>query len=56
MIVALAPLMATWVGALLAARAMFLSSHDLTALLVIAATAGLVGVVAAWRLGRRIRR
>lgn len=55
MVVALAPMMATWVGALLAARAMFLASHDMTTLFVIAATAGLIGVVAAWRLGRRIR-
>ncbi len=56
LVVALAPLMATWVGALVAARAMFISGHDLGAFIVIAATAGAVGVVAAWRLARRVRR
>ncbi len=56
MLVALAPLAASWVGALLAARAMFLSSHDMTAFVTIAVTAGVIGVAAAWELGRRIRR
>jgi signal transduction histidine kinase len=56
LIVALAPLVGTWVGALLAARAMFLSSHDMSAFVTIAVTAGVVGVAAAWELGRRIRR
>ena len=55
LVVALAPLMATWVGAVVAAQAMFISGHDLGAFIVIAATAGAVGVVAAWRLARRIR-
>jgi signal transduction histidine kinase len=56
LVVALAPLMATWVGALVAVQAMFISSHDIGAFIVIAATAGAVGVVTAWRLARRIRR
>jgi signal transduction histidine kinase len=56
LVVALAPLMATWVGALVAARAMFISGHDLGAFVVIAATAGAVGVAAAWRLAGRVRR
>lgn len=55
LIVALVPLAATWVGALLAARAMFLSSHDMGAFITIALTAAVVGVGAAWELGRRIR-
>lgn len=56
LVVALAPLMATWVGALVAARAMFINAHDLTALTVIAATSAVVGVLAAWQLAARIRR
>ena len=52
LIVALAPPVATWA----AARAMFLSSHDMSAFVTIAVTAGVVGVVAAGALGRRIRR
>ncbi|UDY34926.1 sensor histidine kinase [Dermatobacter hominis] len=55
LIVALVPLAATWVGALLAARAMFLSAHDMGAFVTIALTAAVVGVGAAWELGRRIR-
>jgi signal transduction histidine kinase len=55
LVVALAPLVATWVGAVVAARAMFIDSHDLTAFGVIACTAGLIGVIAAWRMARRIR-
>jgi hypothetical protein len=55
LVVALAPLMATWVGALVAARAMFISGHDLGAFIIIAATAGAVGVISAWRLARRVR-
>ena len=35
---------ATWVGAVVAARAMFIDSHDLTAFTIIATTAGLIGV------------
>lgn len=56
LVVALAPMMATWVGALVAVQAMFISSHDLGAFIVIAATAGAVGLVSAWGLARRIRR
>jgi signal transduction histidine kinase len=55
LIVALAPLVATWVGAVVAARAMFIEAHDLTAFGIIAGTAGCIGVLAAWRLARRIR-
>ncbi len=55
LIVALAPLAATWVGAVVAARAMFIEAHDLTAFGIIAGTAGCIGVLAAWRLARRIR-
>lgn len=55
LVVALAPLLATWVGAVLAARAMFIDAHDLTAFAVIACTAGAIGVLAAWRLARRVR-
>lgn len=55
LVVAIAPLVATWAGAWVAAQAMFIDAHDLTAFTVIAGTAGSVGVVAAWRLARRIR-
>lgn len=55
LVIALAPLVATWVGAVVAARAMFIDNDDLTALGIIACTAGLIGVLAAWRLARRIR-
>jgi signal transduction histidine kinase len=55
LVVALAPLVATWVGAVVAARAMFIDAHDLTAFGIIAGTAGCIGVLAAWRLARRIR-
>lgn len=55
LVVALAPLVATWVGAVVAARAMFIDGHDLTAFSVIAATAACIGVLAAWRLAARIR-
>lgn len=53
--VALAPVVATWVGAAVAARAMFIDSHDLTAFAVIALTAAVIGVAAGWRLARGIR-
>ncbi|HPU38757.1 MAG TPA: HAMP domain-containing sensor histidine kinase [Microthrixaceae bacterium] len=55
LIVMLVPLAATWVGALLAARAMFLSSHDMGAFVTIALTAAAIGLGAAWEMGRRIR-
>ena len=45
LIVALVPLVATWVGALLAARAMFLSSHDMGAFVTIALTAAVTSGV-----------
>ena len=56
LIVALGPVLATWIGAMVAARAMFISGHDLTALAVIAASAAIVGLLSAWRLTRRINR
>ena len=56
LVVALAPLMATWVGALLAARLMFISQRDLARLGLIAASAAVVGVLAAGQLTRRVRR
>lgn len=55
LIVALAPLVATWVGAMVAARAMFIDAHDLGALTVIAASAAVVGVLAAWGMASRLR-
>ncbi len=45
---------ATAAGAIAAASAMFISAHDLRALLVVLAAAGLVAVVMAVALGRRI--
>lgn len=56
LIVALGPVLATWIGAMVAARAMFISGHDLTAFAVIAASAAIVGLLSAWRLTRRINR
>jgi signal transduction histidine kinase len=44
------------VGAYVASRAMFISSHDLTALAVVLAAAGCVGIVIALVLGARIGR
>lgn len=55
LVVALAPVTATWVGAAVAAQAMFIDSRDLTAFSVIALSAGAVGVLTAWRMTRRIR-
>jgi signal transduction histidine kinase len=52
--VALAPMLATWAGAVIAARAMVISGEDLVSLGVIAATAALVGSYIAWRLSQRI--
>ncbi len=52
--VALASVSATIVGVLAGARAMFISSHDLTALGVIVATATGAGLTVAWRLGTRV--
>ncbi|MGD9797067.1 MAG: sensor histidine kinase [Acidimicrobiia bacterium] len=59
LVVALTPVLATGAGAGLAARAMFVSSHDLAALLVVLAAAGgvgtAVGLVLAGRLGTATR-
>ena len=52
--VALASVSATIVGVLAGARAMFISSHDLTALGVIVATATGAGLTVAWRLGTKV--
>jgi signal transduction histidine kinase len=53
-VVALTSVVAVAVGATAAANAMFLSTHDYGALLVILATAGTVGLVAALVLGDRL--
>ena len=52
--VAVTSVAAVGVGAWVAARAMFLSKHDLGALTVILGVAGTVGVVCALVLGRRV--
>ncbi len=52
--VALTGMAAVVVGVLVAARAMFISPHDLDVLLTVTAAAGLVGVVAAVILGHRV--
>lgn len=52
--VAVLPLLGVAVGALVAARAMFVSTHDLGALVVILVGAGSVGVVGAWGVARRL--
>lgn len=54
LIVALTPVVATGVGAALAAQAMFVSGHDLAALLVVLAAAGGVGVAVALGLASRL--
>ncbi len=46
--VALVPVAATALGSSVAARAMFISTHDLSAMLVVVAAAGGVGVAVAW--------
>jgi len=53
-VVALVGAAGTVAGAAAAARAMFVSSHDLQALLVVLAGSAAIGVVAAMRLGRRV--
>ena len=53
-VVALVPVVATLAGAVLSARAMFVSSHDLSALLVVLAAAGGVGVAAGLGLAARL--
>jgi len=52
--VALSSLTAVGVGAAIAARSMFFSTHDFGALMVILTAAGTVGIVLALVLGRRI--
>jgi signal transduction histidine kinase len=55
-IVALASVAATGVGTVAAARAMFVSTHDLTALFVVLVAAASVGVLGAVELGSRVGR
>ncbi len=52
--IALVCVAATMAGVVVGARAMFISSHDLTALGVIITTATAAGLAVAWRLGSRI--
>jgi signal transduction histidine kinase len=54
--VALTTVVALMAGALAAAEAMFISGHDLTALLVVLIAAGTVGVAASFVLGGRVER
>jgi signal transduction histidine kinase len=54
LIVALTPVAAIAAGAVLAARAMFVSSHDLAALLVVLAASGGVGAVVGLGLAARL--
>jgi signal transduction histidine kinase len=54
--VALVAVVGTGVGTWAAARAMFVSSHDLAALLVVLAGAATIGVLGAAALGRRVER
>ncbi len=53
-VVALIPVASLSVGALAAARAMFVSAHDLTALVVVVAGAGTAGVLAALALASEL--
>lgn len=53
-IVGLASVAATMAGVVLAANAMFVSTHDLSALVVVLAASGTVGVLAAHTLGSRL--
>jgi signal transduction histidine kinase len=53
-VVALAPVLAVGIGVAAAASAMFISTHDLHALLVVLAAAGTVGVLSGLLLGRRV--
>jgi len=52
--VALVPVVAVLVGALLTGNAMFLSAHDLSVLVVVTVVAGAVGLVTAVLLGRAV--
>jgi len=53
-ITALAPVVAVAIGVVAAASAMFISSHDLHALIVVLVAAGTVGVLSGLILGRRV--
>jgi len=53
-VAALTAVAAVAAGALAAAQAMFISTHDLAALVVVLAAAGTVGVVLAMALGQRV--
>ena len=53
-VAALAPVLAVGIGVAAAASAMFISTHDLHALLVVLAAAGTVGVLSGLLLGRRV--
>ena len=53
-VVALIPLISLGVGSLAAAQAMFVSAHDLSALLVVVVGAGTAGVLAASALAREL--
>ena len=55
-VVALIPVVAVALGALAAARAMFVSSHDLAALVVVIAGAGTAGVLGGLALGAELQR
>jgi signal transduction histidine kinase len=55
-VVALVPVVAMMLGLLAAARAMFVSSHDLDALVVVVAGAGTAGVLGALALARELER
>jgi signal transduction histidine kinase len=54
--VALVSVLGTAIGAAAAARAMFVSVHDLNALMVVLSAAGTIGVVSALVLGARVGR
>jgi signal transduction histidine kinase len=53
-VAALAPVLAVAIGVAAAASAMFISSHDLHALIVVLVAAGTVGVLSGLLLGRRV--
>lgn len=55
-VVALTPAISLMVGVVVAARAMFVSEHDLGALAVVVCGAGVIGVVAALRLAEELDR
>lgn len=53
-VVALIPVASLWIGSMVAAGAMFVSSHDLSALLVVATGSGTAGVLGALRLAAEL--